>query len=98
MRGYYRGRYRDRHLMAAQAELRFLPLPLRFTNRIGAAAFIASGTVFPSWSELDEARALVTGGGGIRLLTFPSSDIYSRVEVGFSEDGPGYYVYVGEAF
>ncbi len=98
MRGYYQGRYRDRQLAAAQLEIRFLPLPLGFTERIGAAAFVATGTVFPGWSQLDEARPLVTAGGGLRILTFPTSDIYTRVEVGVSEDGPGYYVYVGEAF
>lgn len=37
MRGYYTGRYRDRNQIAAQAEIRFLPLPLGFTKRIGAA-------------------------------------------------------------
>jgi len=98
MRGYYRGRYRDRHLVAAQAEIRVLPLPLGFTERIGLAAFLATGTVYGSWAELGQARPLVTGGGGLRILTFPASDIYTRVEVGFSEDGPGFYVYVGEAF
>ncbi len=98
LRGYYRGRYRDRHLVAAQAELRILPLPLGITERIGLAAFVATGTVYRSWSELSSARPLVTGGGGLRVLTFPSSDIYTRVEFGFSEDGPGFYLYVGEAF
>ncbi len=98
LRGYYRGRYRDRHLVAAQAELRILPLPLGFTKRLGVAGFVASGVVYPSWAALSRARPIVTGGGGLRILTFPSSDIYTRVEVGFSEDGPGYYVYVGEAF
>ena len=98
LRGYYRGRYRDRHLIAAQAEIRILPLPLGFTERLGLAAFVASGTVYPSWAELRNARPLVTAGGGLRILTFPASDIYTRVEWGFSEDGPGFYVYVGEAF
>jgi hypothetical protein len=98
MRGYYRGRYRDRHLVAAQTELRILPLPLGFTERLGLAGFVATGTVFPGWTELSGARPLLTGGGGLRVLTFPSSDIYTRFDVGWSEDGPGYYLYVGEAF
>lgn len=98
MRGYYRGRYRDRHLLAAQAELRILPLPLGFTERIGLAGFLASGTVYPSWQAFGEARPLVTAGGGVRVLTFPASDIYTRFDVGVSEDGLGYYLYVGEAF
>lgn len=98
MRGYYEGRYRDRHLTTAQGELRFLPLPLGFTQRIGAALFFATGTVAPSWQELGRSPWLVTGGGGLRFLTFPSTDIYTRLDVGVSEDGPGFYLYVGEAF
>ena len=98
MRGYYRGRYRDRNMASTQLELRFLPLPLGFTERLGAAAFVAAGTVFSSFGELPDSRPLLTAGGGLRLLTFPASDIYTRLDVGVSEDGPGFYLYVGEAF
>ena len=62
------------------------------------AAFVGSGTVYRSWATLWQARPLFTGGGGLRVLTFPASDIYTRLDVGFSEDGPGFYLYVGEAF
>lgn len=98
MRGYYVGRYRDRTLTAAQTEVRFLPIPFGFTNRIGAAAFVAAGTVAPSIADLELAEMRITGGAGLRVLTFPKTDIYSRVDLGFSEDGLGVYVYVGEAF
>lgn len=98
MRGYYVGRYRDRNLAAAQAEVRFLPLPLGFTERVGAAAFVAAGTVSPSLDAFSLSDVRLTGGVGLRLLTFPKSDIFTRLDVGFSEDGPGVYFYVGEAF
>ena len=98
MRGYYMGRYRDRTMTAAQTELRFLPLRLGFTDRIGAAMFLAAGTVAPSVADLSLSGVRVTGGGGLRFLTFPQSDIFTRLEVGISEDGPGVYLYVGEAF
>jgi len=98
MRGYYVGRYRDRNLAVAQAEMRFLPLPLGFTNRIGAAVFVATGTVFPSLDAVSLRDVRVTGGAGLRVLTFPKSDIFTRVDLGLSEDGTGLYVYVGEAF
>lgn len=97
MRGYYRGRYRDRSLTAAQAEMRFLPLPLGFTRRLGAAVFLAAGGVSPSLDTTLSSLRL-SGGAGLRVLTFPKSDIYTRLDVGYSEDGPGFYVYVGEAF
>lgn len=98
MRGYYVGRYRDRTLTAAQAEVRFLPLPLGFTDRIGAAAWVAAGTVAPSPGEIDLSEVRLTAGAGLRVLTFPRSDIFSRLDFGFSEDGMGVYLYVGEAF
>jgi len=91
MRGYYLGRYRDRNLFAGQIEMRFLPFPLGFTNRIGGSVFLASGTVAPSLGEFAASDLRVTGGFGLRVLTFPSSDIFSRLAVGFSADGPGFY-------
>jgi hypothetical protein len=45
MRGYYTGRFRDKNQIAAQTELRFLPLPLGFSKRLGA-------TVFHNFSKL----------------------------------------------
>ena len=41
MRGYYSGRFRDRNLLAAQAELRY-----RYNNRFGAVVFGGTGQVF----------------------------------------------------
>ncbi|MEL6344084.1 MAG: BamA/TamA family outer membrane protein [Myxococcota bacterium] len=98
MRGYYTGRYRDQNLTAAQVEFRMLPIPMSWTNRIGAAAFLAAGTVAPTISDLSLSEVRVTGGAGIRVLTFPKSDIFTRGDIGWSEDGPGFYIYVGEAF
>jgi len=98
MRGYYTGRYRDRTMTAAQAEIRFLPLPLGFTDRVGAAAWLAAGTVAPSIAALEPEGVRLTGGAGLRVLTFPRTDIFSRLDLGVSEDGVGVYLYVGEAF
>lgn len=39
MRGYYYGRYRDNNYLTTQVELRFLPIPLGFSKRFGAAVF-----------------------------------------------------------
>ena len=41
MRGYYLGRYRDRHLLATQVEYRILPFT--FSKRWGASIFLAMG-------------------------------------------------------
>ncbi len=96
MRGYYTGRYRDKTLLAAQAEYRFLPFP--FSRRWGAAVFMGVGTVGDRFKNLDFQHLKAAGGAGVRFLLFPNKDIYTRLDVAFSEDGPGYYFFIGEAF
>lgn len=96
MRGYYLGRYRDNVLVAAQTEYRFLPFP--FSKRWGAAAFLGVGTVSDSFSQIKMDLLKVTGGTGVRFLLFQNKDIFTRFDIAFSEDGPGYYVFIGEAF
>jgi hypothetical protein len=98
MRGYYLGRYRDNNLIAAQAEFRMLPLPYKFTKRWGLAAFIAAGTVFPEWNHVKFDHVVLAGGGGVRFLIFQKKDIFTRVDVAFTREGPGFYIFVGEAF
>jgi outer membrane protein assembly factor BamA len=96
MRGYYTGRYRDKTLLAAQTEYRFLPFS--FSKRWGGAAFVGIGTVSDGVSKLDFSYLKATGGAGVRFLLFPNKDIFTRLDVAFSEDGPGYYFFIGEAF
>ncbi len=71
MRGYYLGRYRDKNQLATQLEYRFLPLPLGFSKRIGAAIFAATGTVFENTNALTTKNLLYSGGAGARFLLFP---------------------------
>lgn len=96
MRGYYLGRYRDRTLLAAQTEYRFLPFP--FSERWGAAAFVGVGTVSDGISNVDFSKLKVAGGTGVRFLIFRSKDIFTRFDVAVTEDGLGYYFFIGEAF
>jgi len=98
MRGYYYGRYRDRNQLAAQLEYRFLPLPLGFTDRIGAVMFAGAGTVFPEFDPSSIKRAVWSAGGGLRFLLFPNKDIYTRFDIAFTEEGRGFYIFIGEAF
>jgi hypothetical protein len=98
MRGYYTGRYRDNNLLAGQLEYRFLPLPLGFTNRLGAAVFGGAGTVFPAFAELDARDVVWSAGGGLRFLLFPKKDIFTRLDIAFTEEGSGFYLFIGEAF
>lgn len=96
MRGFYLGRYRDKNLIAGQVEYRWLPFP--FSKRFGGAAFFSLGTVAPSISALSLNELEPAGGAGIRFLLFKSKDIYTRFDVAFTREGPGYYFFIGEAF
>jgi hypothetical protein len=98
MRGYYTGRFRDKNQLAAQAEFRMLPLPLGFTKRWGAAVFGSTGTVFNHFSSLSLNDFVFAGGAGLRFLLFPKKDIYSRVDLAFTKEGTGLYIFIGEAF
>ncbi|MFW5761256.1 MAG: BamA/TamA family outer membrane protein [Cyclobacteriaceae bacterium] len=96
MRGYYLGRYRDKNLMAGQVEYRWLPFS--FSQRFGGAAFFSLGTVAPTISALSLNKLEPAGGAGIRFLLFKSKDIFTRLDVAFTREGPGYYFFIGEAF
>jgi hypothetical protein len=98
MRGYYYGRFRDRHQFATQVEFRMLPLPLGFTERIGAAFFAGASTVFPDFSQASIHKAVWSAGGGLRFLLFPKKDIYTRLDMAFTQEGSGFYIFIGEAF
>lgn len=101
MRGYYLGRFRDRHFIGAQVEYRFLPLPFpenTFWRRFGAALFLGTGTVFPGPDLPPVSDFVLAGGAGLRFLLFPDKDVYTRVDVAFTREGPTFYVLIGEAF
>ncbi len=98
MRGYYLGRFRDRNQIAAQTEIRFLPLPLGFSKRIGAAAFAGAGQVFNDFGRVTGKDLVWSAGGGLRFLLFPKKDIYTRFDIAFTSEGTGYYLFIGEAF
>ncbi|XOV67201.1 MAG: BamA/TamA family outer membrane protein [Fluviicola sp.] len=96
MRGYYFGRYRDNVLMATQAEYRFLPFP--FSKRFGATAFCSLGLVSSRLLNAQLSKVKAAGGLGVRFLLFPGKDIYTRFDVAYTNEGFGYYLFVGEAF
>jgi hypothetical protein len=98
MRGYYLGRFRDKNQIASQVEYRFLPLPFDFTKRWGAAVFAGTGTVFNNFKTLSLHDWVWSAGGGVRFLLFPKKDIFTRLDVAFTQEGPGFYIFIGEAF
>ena len=96
MRGYYLGRYRDNALLASQVEYRFLPFP--FSKRFGGVAFAGVGAVSPKIVDLNLNQVRASGGLGLRFLLFPGKDIFTRFDVATTNEGFGYYLFVGEAF
>jgi hypothetical protein len=98
MRGYYLGRLRDNNQIAGQIEYRFLPLPLGFTNRLGAAVFVGTGTVFDKMKNLSTDDVVWSAGAGIRFLLFPKKDIFTRIDFAFTRESTGFYIFIGEAF
>jgi hypothetical protein len=96
MRGYYLGRFRDKNLTAVQAEYRMLPFS--FAKRWGGSVFLGTGAVFNNLSSLDGDHIVLAGGAGIRFLLFPKKDVWVRLDVAFTNEGNGLYIFVGEAF
>jgi len=93
LRGYLRGRFRDKVYTALQAELR---LPLFW--RLGAVLFGAAGEVAPSLEALDFSEPKLAAGAGLRLLLNRSQGLNLRLDVALSSEGPAFYIRAMEAF
>ncbi len=93
MRGYARGRYRDRDLAAAQLEYR---VPI--VGRLGAAMFAGAGTVAPSFGDLGASTLLPSVGAGARWLLLPKQRTTIRVDYGVGRSSSGLYIAFNEAF
>lgn len=93
MRGYYRGRYRDKHAMAFQAELR-----KTVWGPLGVVVFVGGGTVAA------HPEGLFNGikpniGAGIRFLAIPKEKINISIDYGWGSNGEGaLYLGMHEAF
>lgn len=93
MRGYARGRFRDRHAVTAQAEVRSA-----FWRRVGFVAFAGAGTVAPSLSTLTSGSWYPTTGAGLRYLLSPRDRTVVRLDLGIGRGSFGITVGLGEAF
>lgn len=95
MRGYFQGRFRDKHLVVLQAEYR---LPVFW--RIGVVGFGSVGQVAPTLGELGFDRFKGSAGGGFRFLLSPQEGLNIRADFayGFDVKSTGFYLGIGEAF
>ena len=97
MRGYYTGRYRDRNLLAGQAELRY-----RLCDRFGIVGFLGTGEVA---NKMFTAAALKPDyGGGVRYFFDTEKGLSIRADYGIGEKPAGesreqgFYIALGESF
>ena len=92
MRGYYEGRYRDKHKIEAQLELR-----QHVWRRNGVALWVGAGTVFPKFSQLRADRILPNYGIGYRWEF--KKNVNVRLDYGFGKSGQsGFLFNINEAF
>ncbi|MES2828708.1 MAG: polymerase [Bacteroidota bacterium] len=98
MRGYYTGRFRDRNLLAGQAEIRY-----RYNNRFGLVAFAGGGQVFKNGDLSFQSFKSSYGAGG-RYFFDPEKGLSVRVDYGIGEKRAnekrqtGFYISLAEAF
>ena len=94
MRGYKRGRYRDRWTAALQGEYR---TPMR--RRLGAALFAGAGLAAPSLDAFGDSRLLPTYGAGLRVQIDQRQRTGVRADYGRGADGAsGLYIGFNQAF
>ena len=92
MRGYYEGRYRDKHKVEAQVELR-----QHVWRRHGVVVWVGAGTVFSKFSQMRMAHVLPNCGLGYRWEF--KKNVNVRLDYGFGKGGQsGFMFNINEAF
>lgn len=92
MRGYYEGRYRDKHSLEATVELR-----QHVWKRNGIVVWAGAGTVFPKFSALRGRQILPNAGVGYRWEF--KKNVNVRLDYGFGKSGQsGFLFNINEAF
>jgi len=95
LRGYFAGRYRDRDLLAFQAEYR---MPVWW--RIGVVGFGAIGQVQHDLNGFRSDQFHPSLGAGLRFALSPQEELNIRADFGwgFDVNSSGFYLSFGEAF
>jgi outer membrane translocation and assembly module TamA len=92
-RGYYFGRFRDKHLVFTQAEVR-----KHLFWRIGAAAFGSIGRVYEDFDTILLRKYHPAAGGGLRFKLSKKTEANIRLDIAVTPDSKGFYIYFAEAF
>lgn len=91
MRGFYAGRYIDNNMLNGQMELR-----QKVYKRIGVAAWVGYGGVFPSFDKLQWDMLKINYGAGVRFEL--KHNVNLRLDFGFGRDAFAVVFNMGEAF
>ena len=90
-RGYPTFRFRDRNMLALQAEYRYL-----INKLINGAIFVDSGQVAPTVDAIGWSRFKTTYGTGVRFGNLGGAAL--RFDLAFGGDGPTFIFGLGHAF
>jgi len=93
MRGYYKGRFRDKDILAVQAEYRVM-----VTKRIGVVGFAGLADVFPDFSEFNLKTIEYSVGTGIRYMVNKREGTTLRMDMAWGKANFGLYFTAQEAF
>lgn len=93
MRGFYEGRYRDKKLLLFQTEYR-----VNIYKRFGAVAFISAGDVARAVKQFNLAEFKVAYGAGLRMMLDKQQKINIRLDIGWADPKPNFYLTITEAF
>jgi hypothetical protein len=93
MRGYFKGRYRDKSYLASQVEYR-----RHLWWRVGAIAFFGIGGVAPALKDFQLREFKTSYGFGLRFLFNQDEKVNIRADFGFGREVSGVYFGLEEAF
>lgn len=93
MRGFYAGRFRDKDLVALQAEYR-----KHLWHTWGIVLFAGAGKVSTDWDQLNGKDLQHSVGFGFRRSISKQYKVNLRIDVGYGNGQCNFYVNIGEAF
>ncbi|MFU1983387.1 BamA/TamA family outer membrane protein [Bordetella hinzii] len=93
LRGVARGRYQDRSVVVAEAELRY-----NITPRWSILGFSGVGKAYGNWKSFSEASNVVSVGAGFRYLIARKLGLTVGIDVAHSKEQNAFYIQVGSAW
>jgi outer membrane protein assembly factor BamA len=93
MRGYYKGRFRDKDILAVQAEYRVM-----VTKRISVAGSAGLADVFPAFAEFKLKKIKYSVGTGVRYMVNKREGTNLRLDMAWGKASFGLYITAQEAF